>query len=59
MMADNIIKALHTGISVTDMERSLVWYRDVLGFEKVKDDYAPPLGARICFIRGCGRAVSV
>ena len=53
-MADNIIKALHTGISVTDMERSLVWYRDVLGFEKVKDDYAPPLGARICFIRGCG-----
>lgn len=53
-MGDNIIKALHVGISVMDMEKSLVWYRDVLGFTVVKDGYAPPLGARICFIRGCG-----
>lgn len=53
-MAENIIKALHVGISVKDMEASLQWYKDVLGFEKVKDDYVPPLGARICFIRGCG-----
>ena len=53
-MAENIVKALHVGISVKDMEASLKWYKDVLGFEKVKDDYAPPLGARICFIRGVG-----
>ena len=54
-METYITKALHVGISVKDMDASLIWYRDVLGFgEKLKDFYAPPLGARICFIRGCG-----
>lgn len=54
-MNTHIVKPLHTGISVSDMERSLKWYKDVLGFESTgKDFYAPPLGARIVFIRGCG-----
>ena len=54
-MSKNIVKVLHTGLSVSDMERSLKWYKDVMGFDTVlKDFYAPPLGARICFIRGCG-----
>ena len=54
-MSKHIIKVLHVGISVSDMERSLKWYKDVMGFEEVlKDFYAPPLGARIVFIRGCG-----
>ena len=54
-MSKNVIKVLHVGISVSDMERSLKWYKEVLGFnELLKDDYVPPLGARICFIRGCG-----
>ena len=54
-MSKNVVKVLHVGISVSDMERSLKWYDEVLGFsEKLKDDYVPPLGARICFIRGCG-----
>ena len=54
-MSKNIVKVLHTGISVSDMERSLKWYKEILGFAEVlKDDYVPPLGARICFIRGCG-----
>lgn len=54
-MSKNIVKVLHVGISVSDMERSLKWYKEVLGFgELLKDDYVPPLGARICFIRGCG-----
>lgn len=51
MGSENIVKALHTGISVKDMNTSLKWYEDILGFTMVKDDYAPPLGARICFIR--------
>ena len=46
-----IYKALHVGISVGDMEESLAWYKKNLDFELVKDDYVPPLGARICFIR--------
>ena len=54
-MSKNVVKVLHVGISVSDMERSLKWYKEVLGFgEVIKDFYAPPLGARICFIRGCG-----
>lgn len=54
-MSKNVVKVLHVGISVSDMERSLKWYKDVLGFDQLlKDDYVPPLGARICFIRGCG-----
>ena len=46
-----VYKALHVGISVGNMEESLEWYRRNLDFELVKDDYVPPLGARICFIR--------
>lgn len=46
-----IYKALHVGISVKNMEEALEWYRKNLDFELVKDDYVPPLGARICFIR--------
>ncbi len=53
-MSNHVTKVLHVGISVSDMERSLKWYKDVLGFELVKDEYIPPLGAHICFIRGCG-----
>lgn len=46
-----IYKALHVGISVKDMEEALDWYKKNLDFELVKDDYVPPLKARICFIR--------
>ena len=44
-------KVLHVGISVGNMEESLKWYEENLGFKLVKDDYIPPLGARICFIQ--------
>ena len=46
-----VYKPLHVGISVGDMEESLAWYKKNLDFELVKDDYVPPLGTRICFIR--------
>lgn len=46
-----IYKALHVGISVKNMEEALKWYETNLDFELVKDDYVPPLKARICFIR--------
>lgn len=48
-------KPLHVGISVYDMEESLAWYRDVLGFTLVKDDgYIPPLKAHVVFIERDG-----
>lgn len=46
-----VYKPLHVGISVADMEQSLAWYGKNLDFKLVKDDYVPPLGARICFIQ--------
>ena len=50
-MIENIRKVLHTGISVNNMEESVAWYEKNLGFKAVSDAYAPPLGARIVFIR--------
>ena len=49
-MENHVIKILHTGISVKDMDTSVEWYDRILGFKKTKDFYAPPLGARIVFI---------
>ena len=46
-----IYQVLHAGISVCDMDEALKWYQKILDFELVKDDYVPPLGARICFIQ--------
>ena len=49
------LKPLHVGISVTDMDQALAWYRDNLGFELVKDDgWLPPLEARVCFVERDG-----
>ena len=45
------LKPLHVGISVGNMEAALEWYEKNLDFKKIKDDYIPPLGARICFIQ--------
>ena len=54
-MKDLLGRALHVGISVYNMEESLAWYREVLGFELVKDDgFLPPLGAHVCFIERDG-----
>lgn len=46
-----ITKALHTGISVLDMDAALKWYQENLDFDLVDDSYVPTLNARICFIR--------
>ena len=50
-MYTNVTKVLHTGISVQDMEESVKWYEENLGFKTISDEYAPPLGARIVFMR--------
>tara|TARA_A100001037_G_scaffold298327_1_gene321849 strand:- start:21786 stop:22322 length:537 start_codon:yes stop_codon:yes gene_type:complete len=48
----------HTGISVSDMERSLAFYRDLLGLELVFDsdlDDVPPLNAVVGMDEARGR----
>lgn len=47
------IKALHMGVSVPDMEASINWYQDMLGFTLVSDKFIPQLPARIAFLE-CG-----
>ena len=50
-MAGEVIKALHTGISVRDMDEAIEWYDKNLGFKVVYDQgYVPPLGAHLVFI---------
>lgn len=48
----------HTGISVSDMERSLSFYRDLLGLELILDadaDDIPPLSAVVAMEKARGR----
>lgn len=50
-MTSNVKQALHTGISVYNMEESVEWYRKNLGFEVTKEQgFVPPLKAKITFI---------
>ena len=48
-----IKKALHTGISVKNMEESVKWYAENLEFDVVSKDmgFVPPLGAKIVFVK--------
>ena len=54
-MPINITKTLHAGISVRNMDESVRWYAQNLGFIPVKDDgFLPPLGAHVCFLERDG-----
>ena len=46
-----MLKPLHTGISVSNLEASIDWYRDVLGFELVFKKDFEMLKSHIAFIR--------
>lgn len=50
-----LLTPLHVGLSVSDMDRSIRWYRKALGFELLRDGYEPFLSARVTFLRHpCG-----
>ena len=51
---DHMGNVLHAGISVLDMEESVKWYEENLGFRLVKEEYAEPLHAKICFVERDG-----
>lgn len=46
-----MMKPLHEGVSVPDMDASVAWYKTVFGFSVIKDDFVPPLNSRIVFLR--------
>jgi methylmalonyl-CoA/ethylmalonyl-CoA epimerase len=45
------IKPHHCGISVPDIEASIVWYRDMLGFSVAKRDNSGPASAKVAFMK--------
>ncbi|MFT3906085.1 MAG: VOC family protein [Steroidobacteraceae bacterium] len=45
------LKHHHGGVSVPDLEASINWYRDVLGFEVERRFEIPPAKARVAMIR--------
>lgn len=45
-----MIKPLHQGISVPDMDASIKWYSDVLGFRPVSDEVIAKLNSRVVFM---------
>lgn len=49
------LRPIHVGISVYDMDESVRWYQENLGFDFLRDDgYIKPLEARICFLERDG-----
>jgi methylmalonyl-CoA/ethylmalonyl-CoA epimerase len=42
---------LHIGISVANIEESIAWYEEILGFEKRKLEYIEPLKCKVAFIK--------
>lgn len=54
-MISNIKKVLHAGISVYNMDESVKWYKENLGFKILKEDgYVLPLKAKIVFLEKDG-----
>ncbi len=45
-----LLKPLHVGISVPDMDASIAWYQQMLEFRLVSDKYFDQLPARIVFL---------
>lgn len=45
------INFCHAAISVGNLEESIAWYCDCLGFELVSQEYVPPVGATVATLR--------
>lgn len=46
-----ILRTHHVGIVVSDLQKSLDWYKSFLGFKEVARDYAEALDLTIVYIR--------
>jgi methylmalonyl-CoA/ethylmalonyl-CoA epimerase len=44
------IKPLHCGVSVPDVEESIAWYQEMLGFTLISNKYIPALKAKVAFL---------
>jgi methylmalonyl-CoA/ethylmalonyl-CoA epimerase len=48
---DISLRPLHLGISVPDIDESIAWYMDTLGFSLLSDNYMEPIKARVAFLK--------
>lgn len=46
-----MLKPLHQGISVPDMDASIMWYQKIFGFELISDHFMEFLNARVVFLQ--------
>ncbi len=56
---DVLLRPLHVGISVPDMDASIAWYQQMLGFSLVSDKFFDQLPARIAFLELGGFSVEL
>jgi methylmalonyl-CoA/ethylmalonyl-CoA epimerase len=54
-----LLKPLHVGISVPDIDASIAWYEQMLGFRLVSDTYFDQLPARIAFLELGGFSIEL
>ena len=40
-MQENVMGMQHLGLPCVDMEKSMTWYTEVLGFEKIEEKVMP------------------
>ena len=45
------IKPLHCGMSVSDLDASIRWFHEILGFDEISRDELPDAGFKLAFIR--------
>ena len=48
---DVSLRPLHLGISVPNMDESIAWYTDILGFSLISDNFIEPIKARVAFLK--------
>lgn len=48
---DIIVKPLHVGVSVPDIDAAISWYEEMLNFKLFSDQYYDQLPARIAFMK--------
>jgi lactoylglutathione lyase len=46
-----VAKLLHTRYRVNDLERTVKFYRDVLGLEEIKRRHKSPRGSELVFLK--------
>ena len=50
-MQENVMGMQHLGLPCVDMEKSMTWYTEVLGFEKIEEKVMPEDNIHAAFLK--------